>query len=705
MLFPDNRFAVPNKQSLDTTRVHRWWRSVVISLRARWLLHVVLLTSACAYSQSVHALDSATYVYDDAGRVEQIIHSDGTRVFYTHDEAGNLISRFSVNGTPPIAEVDLSVRITAGDFVVGTAAEITINVNNHGPSEATALRITATLPNALRYIAHASTDGACTAGANLTCDIAQLSAGSETTITLTVDVDDHAPGSVQVNVVTAESDLDLGNNASTFEVVANPPNDIVVFAHSSPSAPRDGDTVTYDIDVTNHGISDHHNAVLTLNPPFLHDIITATPATGTCTVTTSLVCDVGVLALGATHAVAVEVLAGRVGPALAQIAFSSNESSLAGVEYTRILEGFVDSATGPLLELVIGEIATAQYGNRWGSDEHGPIVSGFFVTDGDTDLDLRVTGYDIDYADEVEVVVNGQSVGFLTKGANNALAPADVFALPHYMLNAGVNEVRFLQVGGPTWIWGVTNIELQPSGTLPGGDITVTLDAMDNGQYGNGYGSFDYGGEITVIFQDAGTDLVLDVTGFDIDTHDEVRVLVNGIDHGFLAAGPNNGLNGGDQIVIPAALQQSGRNEIQLKNKSATYIWGVTGLHLHTLSSSYGADHDVALSLNVVDSGQYGHGYGSVDYGGEVTAMFTGSGVGFGLEVTGYDLDSGVEVSVSLNGYRIGYLRAGPNNGLNAGDVFALPPELLLAGRNVIRFFNPYNNYIWGVTQLKVTTP
>ena len=74
------------------------------------------------------------------------------------------------------------------------------------------------------------------------------------------------------------------------------------------------------------------------------------------------------------------------------------------------------------------------------------------------------------------------------------------------------------------------------------------------------------------------------------------------------------------------------------------------------------------------------------------------------MQVTGYDIDYADEISVWLNGTQIGFLAKGPNNKLNAGDLFTLPPTLHEAGPNAIEFRQRTVGWKWGVTDLGVLT-
>ena len=68
------------------------------------------------------------------------------------------------------------------------------------------------------------------------------------------------------------------------------------------------------------------------------------------------------------------------------------------------------------------------------------------------------------------------------------------------------------------------------------------------------------------------------VTGYDIDYKDEIGVYLNDIFLGYLAKGPNNGMNAGDSFSIPAGDQYTGENRIRFVQKSPGWMWGITNL-------------------------------------------------------------------------------------------------------------------------------
>ena len=357
---------------------------------------------------------------------------------------------------------------------------------------------------------------------------------------------------------------------------------------------------------------------------------------------------------------------------------------------------------GPVIALMVDEIDTGQYGYHYGSNEHETVLATTFVGDGSTPYELHVTGYDIDDSTEVAVYLNGTRIGYLSVGPDNGLNAGDVFALDPALQVAGENSIEFRErVEG--WTWGVSALGvLSPPPPPP--EVTLALDVLDTGQYGQYYGSYQYGASVVATFVgDGSTPYELHVTGYDIDDSTEVAVYLNGTRIGYLSVGPDKGLNAGDVFVLDPALQVAGENSIEFRERVPGSRWGVTALGV---LSPPPPPPDVTLALDVLDTGQYGQYYGSYQYGASVVATFVGDGsTPYELHVTGYDIDDSTEVAVYLNGTRIGYLSVGPDKGLNAGDVFVLDPALQVAGENSIEFRERVPGSRWGVTALGVLSP
>ncbi len=116
-----------------------------------------------------------------------------------------------------------------------------------------------------------------------------------------------------------------------------------------------------------------------------------------------------------------------------------------------------EAAFEEALHLEKGIIADGAFGNKFDGqmDDDGIIV--FSFDGGAGDLALSLNGYDIDYANEVEVLLNGESFGFLEKGLNNGLS-AHAFEISLDQQIDGSNELGFRQNTNLTWKWGVTDV-------------------------------------------------------------------------------------------------------------------------------------------------------------------------------------------------------------------------------------------------------
>ena len=124
----------------------------------------------------------------------------------------------------------------------------------------------------------------------------------------------------------------------------------------------------------------------------------------------------------------------------------------------------------------------------------------------------------------------------------------------------------------------------------------------------------------------------------------------------------------------------AGQNTIEFRQREPGWKWGVTNLVVLSQPPP-GTPPVVALTVDNVDNGLYGNKYGTDEHETLLAATFTSDGTStYYLQVTGYDIDYADEIAVHLNGTPIGFLTKGPNNVLNAGDLFTLPPTLLVAG-------------------------
>lgn len=245
-------------------------------------------------------------------------------------------------------------------------------------------------------------------------------------------------------------------------------------------------------------------------------------------------------------------------------------------------------------ELAGGVRETGKFGNKFSgqSDADGLITAQFQNTGGKAVLSLR--GFDIDFANEVEVLLNGQSLGFLSKGPNNGLNSGDSFQILASQQTSGTNTLSFEQTISNSYKWGITDILVKEQGgsspppQKPPSGMHLGLGQTENGEFGNKFnGRTDADGVLAFTFENTKGDAFLDVKGFDIDFADEVSLSLNGQFLGFLSKGPNNKLNNGDRFEITADAQVQGTNTLTFEQEiSDSYKWGVTDLKVQKMGGS-----------------------------------------------------------------------------------------------------------------------
>jgi hypothetical protein len=106
---------------------------------------------------------------------------------------------------------------------------------------------------------------------------------------------------------------------------------------------------------------------------------------------------------------------------------------------------------------------SAGYGRISGGDltHVNEVNYSFYGSAGDVTVYYEV--WDVDFADEVEILVNGESAGFAPTTANNSWGSMQAVVLPDdAVYDASVNLLTFTNTYNPpkTYWWGVRNVSL-----------------------------------------------------------------------------------------------------------------------------------------------------------------------------------------------------------------------------------------------------
>lgn len=116
------------------------------------------------------------------------------------------------------ASADLSVTKTTGSTSVtpGNTITYTITVSNAGPSQATNVVVTDTLPPSLQYVLATPSQGSCSGTTTVTCNMGTLNSGASATVTLQVQaVATSGTITNSASAVATESDPNSANNSGS----------------------------------------------------------------------------------------------------------------------------------------------------------------------------------------------------------------------------------------------------------------------------------------------------------------------------------------------------------------------------------------------------------------------------------------------------------------------------------------------------------
>ena len=219
---------------------------------------------------------------------------------------------------------DLAI-VKSGPATVAADGTIawTLIATNNGPSTATGVVVTDTLPAGVTFGGATASQGGCTlAGATLSCALGTLASGASAQMTVTAKVPAALEGQTLVNVATiggAEPDPVPSNNRSEAPTRVGPPEagnyDLALEKRLAPGARAVlGGSFSYTLSVTNSGPATATNVVVTDTVPKALKVRSASVAGGRCTVRGQVVrCALGTLASGASRVATVRVTATRAG--------------------------------------------------------------------------------------------------------------------------------------------------------------------------------------------------------------------------------------------------------------------------------------------------------------------------------------------------------------------------------------------------------
>ena len=237
------------------------------------------------------------------------------------------VTKFSTGTTAASADLSLTMSASPNPIAVSSNLTYTLTVTNNGPSNATGVTLTDTLPTGTSFQSGPSSPGCANSGGTVTCSIGSLNNGAVATITLVVTTPATAASSLSdtASVKGNETDPVLSNNTATTAVNVTLPVNLSI-VKTAPATGTTNQNLTYTIKVTNTSVANSATNVTVTDPlapgvNFQSD----SPSQGTCTNpavgTQGLVnCNLGTVASGGTATISLVVQPTLVNSALANTA-------------------------------------------------------------------------------------------------------------------------------------------------------------------------------------------------------------------------------------------------------------------------------------------------------------------------------------------------------------------------------------------------
>ncbi len=222
----------------------------------------------------------------------------------------------AVAAAQPMADLSLSLTAAPNPVTVGQTLTYTLNVANAGPSDATGTVLSDQLPAGVSLASAQPSQGACSGTTTVSCSLGTVPAGGSASVVLQVIPNAAGTLTDTASVTSGVTDPDTSNNSASVTVDAvNVPGeaDLAISLGADQDPVQTGQVLTYFVDVANFGPSDAVGVILSNVLPAGVSLVSAQPAQGACTGTTTLTCALGTIADGNDVSIEIQVIPNTAG--------------------------------------------------------------------------------------------------------------------------------------------------------------------------------------------------------------------------------------------------------------------------------------------------------------------------------------------------------------------------------------------------------
>ena len=224
-------------------------------------------------------------------------------------------SASAVTTVDPVADLSITKTDSPDPVSSGEQLTYTLNVSNSGPSPATSVSVSDTLPGSVTYESTTPSQGSCShASGTVTCSLGTIASGANATVQIVVRPTSGSSITNQASVSSPVSDPVLVNNAASATTTVDPVADLSLTKTDSPDPVLSGQQLTYTLTVSNAGPAAAPSVSLSDSLPAGPTFVSATATQGSCVrIGNTVTCALGTIASGSNVTVEIKVDTGAPG--------------------------------------------------------------------------------------------------------------------------------------------------------------------------------------------------------------------------------------------------------------------------------------------------------------------------------------------------------------------------------------------------------